>query len=116
MDIDHKYGNPPNNILEPSDFDTFYDAMDYEQTENLDEATIMLYKAQSAEETGNPDGITHAARKHTCDCGKNKWLMYESKCGGWEAIEHVANQLNGDEPNNPSRVNYGFPFRYYKPK
>jgi hypothetical protein len=48
----------------------------------------------------------HAARRRRCACGLGKWIMYQSKCGGEEAIEHVWDQLNGS--------GYGQPIRYYK--
>jgi hypothetical protein len=48
----------------------------------------------------------HAARRRRCTCGLGKWIMYQSKCGEEEAIEHVWDQLNGSD--------YGQPIRYYK--
>ena len=49
----------------------------------------------------------HAARKKAgCSCGAGKWIMFGSKLGPYEKIEHVWNQLNG--------VIYGQPVRYYK--
>ena len=46
----------------------------------------------------NNDGSgVHAAKKKEdgCNCGQGKWLMFESKCGNSEKIEHVWDQLNG---------------------
>jgi len=48
----------------------------------------------------------HGAKKKGCQCGRGKWIMYESKCGDYERIEHVWDQLNDGE--------YGDPIRYYK--
>ena len=51
-----------------------------------------------------PEGF-HAARKKNCACGAGKWIMYESKLGSNERLEHVWNQLNSG---------YGAPTRFYK--
>lgn len=48
----------------------------------------------------------HAARKRICACGGGQWLMFESKCGEGERIEHVWDQLSGGP--------YGSPVRFYK--
>lgn len=114
MDIDHKDGNQ-NDILEYIDFDAFYDENDYEHTTNQEESEVMLYIATSAVRPNNPEGYTHAARRHECNCGAGKWLMYESKCGDMDVIEHRKNQLNGD-PDDELKSRYGRPFRYYKHK
>jgi hypothetical protein len=45
----------------------------------------------------------HAARKMSCSCGAGKWIMYKSKCGDWEVIEHVWDQLNGSTYGNTDR-------------
>ena len=47
----------------------------------------------------------HAARKSSCGCGSGKWIMYESKTGQCERIEHVWDQLTGS---------YGTPIRFYE--
>jgi hypothetical protein len=47
----------------------------------------------------------HGARRTYCGCGEGRWLMYESKCGRMERIEHVWNQVS---------AGYGAPGRYYK--
>lgn len=39
-------------------------------------------------------------------CGAGKWIIYESKCGDWERIEHIHDQLDG--------LIYGSRIRYYK--
>jgi len=48
----------------------------------------------------------HAAKRMYCACGAGKWIMYESKCGRLERIEHVWDQLNGSD--------YGYPKLFYK--
>jgi len=48
----------------------------------------------------------HAAKRRHCGCGWGKWIMYESKCGTAERIEHVWNQLNDSA--------YGVPTRFYR--
>ncbi|MBA7624211.1 hypothetical protein ES703_31618 [subsurface metagenome] len=87
--IDETFGDN-DGVFEISDMDAFYDAKGYEPTgTGPEDADIMYY-------TGY-----HAAKK--TDYG-----MYESKCGTWEKIDHVWDQLNGDT--------YGTPTRYYKQK
>ncbi len=51
-------------------------------------------------------GFHAARRKQVCSCGAGRWIMYESKCGDWERIEHVWNQLNDSD--------YGTPGKFYK--
>lgn len=49
----------------------------------------------------------HGAKRETdCTDGAGKWIMYGSKCGPWEKIEHVWDQLNDSS--------YGEPSRFYK--
>ena len=48
----------------------------------------------------------HAARKKSCGCGAGKWIMYESKLGQYERIEHVWDQVSGTE--------YGTASMFYK--
>ncbi len=48
----------------------------------------------------------HAAKKRGCSCGAGKWIMFESKCGPYEIIEHVHDQLD--------RGDYGSAIRFYK--
>lgn len=96
-------------VIEVSDFDALYDYYNFTTTSDINEATIILYKNTGKASPSNPDGITHAARKlQGCSCGAGKWIMFESKLGPTERIEHRRDQLNG--------TNYGEPFRYYKPK
>jgi len=47
----------------------------------------------------------HAARRKSCACGAEQWLMFESKCGRWERVEHVWNQLD---------QSYGAPGTFYQ--
>jgi len=47
-----------------------------------DDAQIMYY-------TGY-----HGAKRRSCACGNGQWLMYESKCGAFDIIEHVHDQLD----------------------
>jgi len=84
-------------VLEISDVDAFYDAKGYEPTgTGPSDADIMYYSG------------FHGARSKGCNCGAGKWIMFESKCGEWERIEHVHDQLNGSD--------YGVPVRFYKQK
>ncbi|MFA4015675.1 MAG: hypothetical protein RUDDFDWM_000767, partial [Candidatus Fervidibacterota bacterium] len=106
LEVDRKWGNPRNGIIEVADFDAFYQAFGYEHTTNINEAEIILYRDPFKAELINPAGITHAARRRRCNCGCGRWMMFESKCGELEKIEHRHNQL--DEGY------YGVPFRYYK--
>lgn len=48
----------------------------------------------------------HAAKRKGCSCGAGKWIMFETKCGPYERIGHVWDQLNG--------TGYGEPWRFYK--
>jgi len=94
--IDEEYGDPPNGVFELADMDRFYLVKKGYTPTASDEtdAQVMYYSG------------FHAAKKRGCACGAGKWIMYESKCGGAEAIEHVHDQLNG--------TTYGSPVRYYK--
>ncbi|MGI6494605.1 MAG: DUF7689 domain-containing protein [Kiritimatiellia bacterium] len=56
--------------------------------------------------TPPPETGYHGAKKKGCTCGAGKWIMFESKCGSWEKIEHVWDQLNGSS--------YGSAGRFYK--
>jgi len=105
--VDQDYGDN-DGVIEVSDFDAFYDDKGYQIAAGPSDATIILYKSPGAQVPDNPDGITHAARKRNCSCGAGKWIMFESKCGSWERVEHKYGQLNGSS--------YGTPFRYYKLK
>jgi len=103
VDQDAKFGDQ-DWILEESDFDGFYDYYGYESCTEA-EAEIQLYKRPGAEAPTNPDGITHAAR--TTDYG-----MWESKCGGWEKIDHMRDALN----DSSEAAVYGEHVRDYKRK
>jgi hypothetical protein len=98
--IAHNYGNK-DDIFEYTDMDDFYyqkkgwtlitSGTNYEKAE---QAEAMYYSGY------------HGARRKTCSCGAGKWIMYESKCGGLERIEHVWTQLNCST--------YGAPIKFYK--
>ena len=94
--IDDEYGNPKNGSLENSDLDNFYYSLKgYSPTAiDANDAQVMYYSGY------------HGAKKRGCGCGSGKWIMFESKCGGWERIEHIWDQLNGSS--------YGTPTRFYK--
>jgi len=96
--IAHNYGNPINDIFEDDDMDDFYyqkkgwtKITSGEDEERAQQAEAMYYSGY------------HAARKRSCSCGAGKWIMYDSKCGQGEKIEHVWNQLNGSFFGNPVR-------------
>jgi len=42
----------------------------------------------------------------TCSWGNGKWLVFSSKCGSADVIEHVHDQLDDSD--------YGSRIRYYK--
>ena len=71
--------------------------MGYEVTQGVEDAEIILYL-----KNGQP---THAARRETCDCGGGQWIVFSSKCGEWDLIEHRRDQLDGGF--------YGDQVRYY---
>jgi len=98
IDGDPKYGNN-DGVVQDSEMDAFY--LDKRGWTPIDpmppdprDAEAMYY-----------DGF-HGAKKMGCSCGASKWIMFESKCGPQERIEHVWNQLNG--------TTYGAPVRFYK--
>jgi len=79
--------------------------------EKAKDAETMYYPYSSAwhwdqPEPPDPGDGYHAARNKGCGCGAGKWIMYESKCGAVDRIEHVWNQLNGSI--------YGSPGRFYE--
>ncbi len=95
--IDDVWGNG-DGIMTLPELDTFYDAKGFNHTGTGPyDSDVMFYTK------------FHAARKKACGCGSGKWIMFESKCGEFQRIEHVYDQLNGDDA-------YGYPFRYYKHK
>jgi hypothetical protein len=114
-DIDRYFGDPPNGngIFEDSDMDAFYIQKrgislitSGTDEEKADEAEVMYYSYDSDYDyPGSPPGPGyHAARKNQfCLCGAGAWIMYESKIGEWETIEHVWDQLNesdyGEKPD-----------------
>ena len=93
-----------------TDFDAYYAAAGMEPgqtlpnykfvpTTSIDDAEILLYSIGA--------DITHGARLHSpTQSGMGKWRMFESKCGQWERIEHLFDQLDGGD--------YGSVFRKYK--
>jgi len=104
-EVDSDFGDRDGK-LESTDFDAFYQHFGYTLTTNINDAEILLYKSPSQANSNNPEGITHAARKKDCICGLGRWIMFESKCGLAERIEHRREQLSNGV--------YGVPFRYYK--
>lgn len=95
VNIDRVYGNN-NGFHGLDDVDAFFlREADMVCTENLYEAEIIYYS-----------GI-HAAKRRRCSCGEGHWLMFESKCGVKEIIEHLPSQL--EQP-------YGTIKRMYKPR
>jgi len=46
-------------------------------------------------------GFHAARRKAGCPCGAGKWIMFESKVGAWERIEHRWDQVMGGWYNRP---------------
>jgi hypothetical protein len=97
--IDEVYGNGDRK-LEIKEMDTFYRIKKgwTQITTGNDEQ-----KAKNAEAIYYHNGY-HAARRKHCPCGAGKWIMYESKCGRMERIEHIWNQLSC----------YGTPTHFYK--
>jgi hypothetical protein len=94
--IDQEYGNH-NSVFElDSDLDPFYQTKTgYTPTASgPSDAQVMYYSGY------------HAARRKGCSDGAGKWIMYESKCGDAERIEHLYDQLDGST--------YGSRVRYYK--
>ena len=99
VSIDKYYGGGANHdVYELDDLDAFYLAeAGYAPTASgPSDAKVMYY-----------DGF-HAAKKRECNCGAGQWIMYESKCGTGEAIEHRHDGLDG------STIGYGVRERYYK--
>lgn len=91
--MDRDYGDN-DGVFEPSDVDAFYNEKGYVTASGPNDADVMYYSG------------FHGAKKKNCNCGDNKWIMFESKCGDWARIEHVYNQLDGS--------GYGNPIKYYK--
>jgi len=106
-DIDRYFGDPPNGngIFEDSDMDEFYlqkknwllipPGADEEKAEQA----VAMYYSYDAPWKYNVDPKPgpgyHAARRSGCSCGLGAWIVYTSKCGQWEQIEHDWDQLNG---------------------
>jgi hypothetical protein len=97
VSIDKMYGDG-NDIFVMADLDAFYatEAGVSPTATGPEDATVMYY-----------DGY-HGARKMNCACGSGKWIMYESKCGEGEQLEHRHDQLDN------STIGYGARTRYYK--
>jgi hypothetical protein len=99
--IAHWYGDL-DGTFEPEDMDEFYARKKgWVKTETGTDAE----KAAQAEAMYY-SGYHAARRKSGCTCGAGRWVMYDSKLGDWERIEHVWNQLNSAE--------YGAPARFYR--
>jgi hypothetical protein len=98
IDYDTAYGGNNDGTLSTAEIDAFYLAKKgYEPNANgPSDAQVMYYSG------------FHAARKKNCSCGKGQWIMYESKCGNAERIEHIYDQLDN------STLGYGSRTRYYK--
>jgi len=105
QDIDEDYGDD-DGIFEDSDMDEFYfKKMGWSLiTSGTDEqkaalASAMYFSYDSPWNYSNGDDKPgpgyHAARRSGCFCGLGAWIMYTSKCGQWEQIEHDWDQLNG---------------------
>ncbi|MHB0913957.1 MAG: FlgD immunoglobulin-like domain containing protein, partial [Armatimonadota bacterium] len=94
--IDEEFGDN-DGIYEISDMDAFYlSKKGWTPTASgPSDAEAMYY-------TGY-----HGARRSTCGCGAGKWIMYASKLGGTDKIEHIWDQVNNGS-------GYGTPTRFYK--
>jgi len=94
--IDEVYGDNDGVFEVDDDMDPFYLAKKgYTPTAvDASDALVMYFSGY------------HGAKRKSCSCGAGQWIMYESKCGKWERIEHVYDQLNASS--------YGSPVRYYK--
>ncbi|MCX8109439.1 MAG: HYR domain-containing protein, partial [Verrucomicrobiae bacterium] len=109
--IDVHYGNN-DGIFDNSDMDAFYLAKKgwRPTASGPSDAQAMYYPLPNPWNYGAgapfPTPGYHAARKKGCSDGSGKWIMFESKCGAGERIEHVWDQLNGSA--------YGSPARFYK--
>jgi len=99
-DIAEDYGDK-DGIFELTDMDDFYQKK---------KGWSLITSGTDAEKAAQAEAMYysnyHAARKKSCGCGAGKWIMYESKLGQWERIEHVWDQLNDSR--------YGTPIRFYK--
>jgi hypothetical protein len=93
--IDWDYGDRDGVFDYPQELDAFYADKGYFPTApGPEDAEVMYYT------------YFHAARKKGCGCGAGRWLMFESKWGDKERIEHVWDQLNS--------IYAGVPIRFYK--
>ena len=109
-EIDELYGDN-DGIFEVSDMDAFYYAKKGWRpiASGPEDAEAVYYPyAGSWNYLKDPYPAVgyHGAKKCKCNCGSGKWVMFESKCGGTEKIEHVWNQLDGSS--------YGSASRFYK--
>jgi len=93
------FGND-NRVVEQAEMDAFYASHGFVVTPNMEEAEIMLYR--------NAEGLSHVARKMGlgCQCGAGHWIMFSSKDGSFDRLEHRRDQLNGGIHGNH--------YRYYK--
>ena len=97
-----KWGNK-DGVFEISDVDAFYEAHGLKTiATGPDDAKAMYYG--DAQTGGIIAGAGyHGAKKTSCSCGGGQWIMFESKCGPWERIEHVWDQVNGSTYSTPTR-------------
>jgi len=117
IDLDPAWGDQ-DGVFEDSDMDGFYASkkggspiLTGSTQQKAEVAEAMYYSYGQAWNyvlyPNNPPSTGyHGARRKSCGCGAGKWIMYESKCGGLERIEHVWDQLNNS--------NYGDPDRFYQ--
>ena len=98
VSLDQVYGNGNGFYEEQYDLDPFFlREADMVLTENIDDAEIIYYEGIR--------GKFHVAKRRRCDCGNDHWLMFDSKCGEFEVIEHRPEQLTS---------RYGHITRMYK--
>ena len=94
-------------ILEIADVDAFYsDKASLTPTASSEEDAKVIFYYDSLGSGAISTETFHAATKRECECGGERWIVFESKCGLSERIEHVHDQLD-DGP-------YGAEKRYYK--
>ena len=79
--IDVLYGDG-NGTLSQNEIIVFYEAYNYHVVDSFENADVIYYTKH------------HAAKRSDCSCGNEKWIMFESKLGHEERIEHQWNQIN----------------------
>jgi hypothetical protein len=89
-----------------SELDAFYsDTGGHRDGDNFDRLNAPLDTPQNADVMYY--SAYHGAKRSECACGAGKWVMYTSKCGSADRIEHVYDLLDGSP-------GYGTRSRYYK--